>query len=73
MERKGTRAMVGRYGPHNPDETYVEHRYPEQLFDTGEVRLNYATAGEGRADPVGRPDAIRSTTWGTTWCGSSRE
>ena len=27
--------MVGRYGHHNPDETYVEHKYPEQLFDTG--------------------------------------
>ena len=38
--------MVGRYGPHNPDETYVAHRYPEQLFDTGEVKLNYATAGD---------------------------
>jgi pimeloyl-ACP methyl ester carboxylesterase len=38
--------MVGRYGPHNPDETYVAHAYPEQLFDTGEVKLNYATAGE---------------------------
>ncbi|HEY2048869.1 MAG TPA: alpha/beta hydrolase [Caulobacteraceae bacterium] len=38
--------MVGRYGPHNPDETYVPHRYPEQLFDTGEVLINYATAGE---------------------------
>ncbi|HEY5009152.1 MAG TPA: alpha/beta hydrolase [Caulobacteraceae bacterium] len=38
--------MVGRYGPHNPDETYVSHAYPEQLFDTGEVQLNYATAGE---------------------------
>jgi pimeloyl-ACP methyl ester carboxylesterase len=38
--------MVGRYGPHNPDETYVAHRHPEQLFDTGEVLLNYATAGD---------------------------
>ena len=38
--------MVGRYGPHNPDETYVAHGYPEQLFDTGEVKLNYATAGD---------------------------
>jgi pimeloyl-ACP methyl ester carboxylesterase len=38
--------MVGRYGPHNPDETYVAHKYPEQLFDTGEVQLNYATAGD---------------------------
>jgi pimeloyl-ACP methyl ester carboxylesterase len=38
--------MVGRYGPHNPDDTYVGHKYPEQLFDTGELSLNYATAGE---------------------------
>src|SRR5271163_4584569 len=38
--------MVGRYGPHNPDETYVPHKYAEQLFDTGEVLLNYVTAGE---------------------------
>lgn len=38
--------MVGLYGPHNPDETYVVHKYPEQLFDTGELSLNYATAGE---------------------------
>ena len=37
--------MVGRYGPHNPQETYVPHRYPEQLFDTGEVSINYATGG----------------------------
>jgi pimeloyl-ACP methyl ester carboxylesterase len=38
--------MVGRYGPHNPDETYVSHGYPEQLFDTGELTMNYATAGD---------------------------
>jgi pimeloyl-ACP methyl ester carboxylesterase len=38
--------MPGRYGPHNPDETYVAHKYPEQLFDTGEVTLNYVTAGD---------------------------
>ena len=40
--------MVGRYGPHNPDETYVPHGYPEQLFDTGELLLNHVTAGEPR-------------------------
>ncbi len=38
--------MPGRYGPHNPDETYVPHTYREQLFDTGEVQLNYVTAGD---------------------------
>jgi pimeloyl-ACP methyl ester carboxylesterase len=33
-----------RYGPDNP-ETYVPHSYPEALFDTGEVQMNYATTG----------------------------
>jgi pimeloyl-ACP methyl ester carboxylesterase len=37
--------LPGRYGPHNPDETYVPHGLAEQLFDTGEVKLNYATTG----------------------------
>jgi pimeloyl-ACP methyl ester carboxylesterase len=36
----------GRYGPHAPDVTYVDHGYPEQLVDLGEVQLNYATAGD---------------------------
>ncbi len=35
-----------RYGPHNPDETYVAHEFPEQLVDLGEVRMNYATCGD---------------------------
>lgn len=34
-----------RYGPASPEITYVDHAFPEQLFDTGEVQLNYATAG----------------------------
>ena len=37
--------MKGKYGPHVPERTYVPHAYPEQLFDTGEVLLSYATAG----------------------------
>jgi pimeloyl-ACP methyl ester carboxylesterase len=56
--------MVGRYGPHNPDETYVEHRYPEQLFDTGEVRLNYATAGEGSKPAVLLVPGQTESWWG---------
>ena len=36
----------GRYGPHDPDATYVGHAFPEQLADLGEVRMNYATAGD---------------------------
>ena len=35
-----------RYGPHNPDETYVAHDIPEQLVDLGEVQMNYATLGD---------------------------
>lgn len=35
----------GRFGPHNPDETYVPHAFPEQLADLGEVQMNYVVAG----------------------------
>jgi pimeloyl-ACP methyl ester carboxylesterase len=35
----------GKYGPHVPERTYVSHAHEEHLFDTGEVMLNYATAG----------------------------
>jgi pimeloyl-ACP methyl ester carboxylesterase len=35
-----------RFGPHNPDETYVAHEFPERLVDLGEVQMNYATAGD---------------------------
>ena len=36
----------GRYGPHNPDDTYVGHELAEHLADLGEVQMNYATAGD---------------------------
>jgi pimeloyl-ACP methyl ester carboxylesterase len=35
-----------RFGPHNPDETYVSHAFDEQLADLGEVQMNYATVGD---------------------------
>jgi pimeloyl-ACP methyl ester carboxylesterase len=35
-----------RFGPHNPDETYVEHAFTERLVDLGEVQMNCATAGD---------------------------
>jgi pimeloyl-ACP methyl ester carboxylesterase len=38
--------FANAFGPHAPDETYVEHAFDEQLFDTGEVQLNYAVAGD---------------------------
>ena len=34
-----------RYGPENPEATYVPHDFEERLCDTGEAVLNYATAG----------------------------
>jgi pimeloyl-ACP methyl ester carboxylesterase len=56
--------MVGRYGPHDPDETYAAHRHPEQLFDTGEVKLNYATAGEGSKPAVLLVPGQTESWWG---------
>jgi pimeloyl-ACP methyl ester carboxylesterase len=35
-----------RYGPHNPDETYLAHDIAEKAADLGEVQMNYATAGD---------------------------
>jgi pimeloyl-ACP methyl ester carboxylesterase len=34
-----------KYGPENPDITYIQHQYEEHLFDTGDAILNYATTG----------------------------
>jgi pimeloyl-ACP methyl ester carboxylesterase len=34
------------YGPHNPDETYIDHEIAEQLVDLGEIEMNYATLGD---------------------------
>jgi pimeloyl-ACP methyl ester carboxylesterase len=35
-----------RFGPHNPEETYVGHVFDERLADLGEVQMNYVTAGD---------------------------
>jgi pimeloyl-ACP methyl ester carboxylesterase len=35
-----------RFGPHNPDETYIAHAFTEQRVDLGEIEMNYATAGD---------------------------
>src|SRR5215470_3750230 len=34
-----------RFGPDNPNETYVTHFFPEQTIDIGEVVINYAVVG----------------------------
>jgi pimeloyl-ACP methyl ester carboxylesterase len=35
-----------RYGPHNPDQTYLTHEIEERLIDLGEVHMNYASMGK---------------------------
>jgi pimeloyl-ACP methyl ester carboxylesterase len=35
-----------RFGPHDPGATYVGHGFSEQVSDLGEVRMNYAAAGD---------------------------
>jgi pimeloyl-ACP methyl ester carboxylesterase len=46
---------MGRYarafGPEHPEATYVGHEFREELFDTGEVEINYAVAGD-RSKPA---------------------
>jgi pimeloyl-ACP methyl ester carboxylesterase len=37
--------FANAFGPDNPTATYVAHAFPEQIVDTGEVRMNYAVAG----------------------------
>src|SRR6185437_2020692 len=55
---------AGLFGPHNPGSTYVVHKYPEQLFDTGEVLLNYATLGD-----VGLPPLLLIPGQSESWWG----
>src|SRR4051812_46444483 len=35
-----------RFGPHAPDETYVDHGLEEHLFDTGEIEINHVIVGD---------------------------
>ena len=54
----------GRYGPHNPAETYVEHAFPERLADLGEVQMNYATAGEASSPALLLVPGQTESWWG---------
>ncbi len=53
-----------RYGPHNPDETYVAHDIPENLVDLGEVRMNYATAGDASSPALLLIPGQTESWWG---------
>src|SRR5215475_14192225 len=53
-----------RYGPHNPDETYIAHEFPEQLVDLGEVQMNYATLGDGSSPALLLIPGQTESWWG---------
>jgi pimeloyl-ACP methyl ester carboxylesterase len=38
--------FANAFGTHAPDATYLAHGFEEQLYDTGEVQLNYVTTGD---------------------------
>jgi pimeloyl-ACP methyl ester carboxylesterase len=38
--------FANAFGPEHPEATYVPHAFPERTYDTGEVALNYAVAGD---------------------------
>jgi pimeloyl-ACP methyl ester carboxylesterase len=45
-------------------DTFVSHAYPEQLVDLGEVRLNYATAGDPSLPPLLLIPGQTESWWG---------
>jgi pimeloyl-ACP methyl ester carboxylesterase len=53
-----------RYGPHNPDDTYVAHAIEEQLVDLGEIQMNYATAGDAASPALLLIPGQSESWWG---------
>jgi pimeloyl-ACP methyl ester carboxylesterase len=53
-----------RYGPHNPDETYVAHAIAEHVVDLGEVRMNYATSGDASSPALLLIPGQTESWWG---------
>ena len=53
-----------RYGPHNPDETYVAHAIAEQLVDLGEIEMNYATVGDAASPALLLIPGQTESWWG---------
>jgi pimeloyl-ACP methyl ester carboxylesterase len=54
----------GKYGPHVPDKTYIPHAYREELFDTGEVMMNYAVAGSDQQPALVLIPGQTESWWG---------
>jgi pimeloyl-ACP methyl ester carboxylesterase len=53
-----------RYGPTNPAATYVAHDIAEHIFDTGEVRINYAVLGSPTAPALLLIPGQTESWWG---------
>ena len=53
-----------KYGPENPDITYVPHKYEEHLFDTGEIMMNYAVTGSADKPAIVLIPAQTESWWG---------
>jgi pimeloyl-ACP methyl ester carboxylesterase len=54
----------GRLEAADRDDTFADHAYPEQLVDLGEVRLNYATAGDPSLPPLLLIPGQTESWWG---------
>jgi pimeloyl-ACP methyl ester carboxylesterase len=53
-----------KFGPEHPDKTYVMHNYEELSFDSGEVVLNYVTAGSRSDQPILLIPGQTESWWG---------
>jgi len=56
--------FANAFGPDHPDETYVEHAFPESTWDTGEVVLNYVAAGAEDQPPLLLIPGQTESWWG---------
>ena len=54
----------GKFGPHNPDETYVPHAFEEQLADLGEVQMNFVCVGDAAKAPLLLIPGQSESWWG---------
>ncbi len=53
-----------KYGPENPEATYIPHAFEERIFDTGEVQLNHAVAGSAKSPALLLIPGQTESWWG---------
>ena len=56
--------FANAFGPHAPDSTYVEHAFAEQIYDSGEVQLNYVVTGSPERPPLLLIPGQTESWWG---------